>query len=231
MCSAACRAAQIDTIVTVARLRREGPARQSDRRRSQKAGHDRLSGRHPPDASRCSDKLRGCCERQQAAGRAQARRLGRDPVHLRIRRRAEGRRALPPQHAGECRASGRSHRFRPRRPGCSTCCRCSIRSGFTVGIVLPLVSGVPIYLYPSPLHYRTVPELIYGINATIMFGTDTFLAGYARIGAIPTISARCATSSPAPSRSRKPRAASIWKSSACAFWKATASPRPRRRWR
>ena len=26
-----------------------------------------------------------------------------------------------------------------------------------------------------------MPELIYGVNATIMFGTDTFLAGYARV--------------------------------------------------
>jgi acyl-[acyl-carrier-protein]-phospholipid O-acyltransferase/long-chain-fatty-acid--[acyl-carrier-protein] ligase len=52
--------------------------------------------------------------------------------------------------------------------------------GLTVGVVLPLVSGVRIYLYPSPLHYRTVAELIYSVNATIMFGTDTFLAGYAR---------------------------------------------------
>ena len=53
--------------------------------------------------------------------------------------------------------------------------------GLTDGTIVPLVFGVKGYLYPSPLHYRIIPELIYGSNATIFFGTDTFLAGYARV--------------------------------------------------
>jgi acyl-[acyl-carrier-protein]-phospholipid O-acyltransferase/long-chain-fatty-acid--[acyl-carrier-protein] ligase len=52
--------------------------------------------------------------------------------------------------------------------------------GLTGATLLPLFAGVATFYYPSPLHYRVVPELAYGTNATIAFGTDTFLTGWAR---------------------------------------------------
>ena len=52
--------------------------------------------------------------------------------------------------------------------------------GLSAGMLLPITSGVRVFFYPSPLHYRVVPEVAYDINATMLFGTNTFLAGYAR---------------------------------------------------
>lgn len=52
--------------------------------------------------------------------------------------------------------------------------------GLNAGFLMPLLGGCRIFLYPTPLHYRIIPELIYELGATILFSTNTFLKGYAR---------------------------------------------------
>ncbi len=54
--------------------------------------------------------------------------------------------------------------------------------GLGVCTLLPVLVGVRVFLYPSPLHYRMVPRLFYESQSTILCGTDTFCAGYSRYG-------------------------------------------------
>ena len=51
--------------------------------------------------------------------------------------------------------------------------------GFT-GSMLPVLNGIKIHMFPSPLQYKIIPEIIYDRGCTVFFATSTFLANYAK---------------------------------------------------
>ncbi|HEY5106206.1 MAG TPA: AMP-binding protein [Caulobacteraceae bacterium] len=52
--------------------------------------------------------------------------------------------------------------------------------GLTGGVLLPLLTGMKAFEYPSPLHVKLIPPLIKASGASILLATDTFLNQYAR---------------------------------------------------
>jgi acyl-[acyl-carrier-protein]-phospholipid O-acyltransferase/long-chain-fatty-acid--[acyl-carrier-protein] ligase len=52
--------------------------------------------------------------------------------------------------------------------------------GLTGGVLLPLLTGMKAFEYPSPLHIKQIPPLVKKTKASILLATDTFVNQYAR---------------------------------------------------
>jgi acyl-[acyl-carrier-protein]-phospholipid O-acyltransferase/long-chain-fatty-acid--[acyl-carrier-protein] ligase len=52
--------------------------------------------------------------------------------------------------------------------------------GLTGGVLLPILTGMKAFQYPSPLHIKQIPPLVKDTKASILLATDTFVNQYAR---------------------------------------------------
>lgn len=55
--------------------------------------------------------------------------------------------------------------------------------GLTGGALLPILTGLKAFQYPSPLHIKQIPALVKDTKANVLFATDTFINQYARSAA------------------------------------------------
>ena len=61
--------------------------------------------------------------------------------------------------------------------------------GLTGGILVPLISGLRSFQYPSPLHSKIIPGLVKETKASVLLSTDTFINQYARSSQADDLSA------------------------------------------
>jgi acyl-[acyl-carrier-protein]-phospholipid O-acyltransferase/long-chain-fatty-acid--[acyl-carrier-protein] ligase len=52
--------------------------------------------------------------------------------------------------------------------------------GLCTGTIMPLSAGMPVAFYPTPLHYKKIPQFVYEVKGTVLLATNSFLAGYAK---------------------------------------------------
>ena len=52
--------------------------------------------------------------------------------------------------------------------------------GLVLGTFFPLLTGLSAFLYPTPLHFKEIPQFVFEKHATILLGTSTFLEKYER---------------------------------------------------
>ena len=217
---AACKAAEVDTIVTsrafVEKGKLDAVVEQLAHRRP-RSSISKTCARPSAPATSCAALF----ALQEAAGRAQAGRSGRDPVHLRLGRHAEGRRAVPPQHAGELRAGRRAHRLRPSRQAVQRAAGVPLlrpdgrhdpaaglgRADLSLSLAAALSHRAGADLRRERHHrvrHRHVPRRLCALRASLRLPLAALHRRRRRAGA----------------RSR--RAAPTWRSSACASSKAMA---------
>jgi len=177
----ACRTAQLRIVVTLAPVYRIGQARRSCRT-ARGRRRDRLARGFARPARPVSTSCMACWHRVLRGGSiAGSASLPPTPPRssfTSVRRRAERRRAEPRNLLANRRQLAARVDFSPADQVLNAL-RCSNSFGLTPGSVAAAVRGAGVSLTP-PAALPIVPELAYGIGATLLFGTDTFLAGYAR---------------------------------------------------